>query len=197
MPLSTTFPLFTVLLALLFLGEQISWMTVAGAVSIVSGTFLLARLKTKAGGARVEEKRLDTLGVALALLAALCWSGSTVMLRVGLEEMDVTLANSVRLTVLMVALAILLLRQRGFRRIGSYSLESLSIVFFAGIVGTGLGTFAYLTAVQKAGAAKTSILSASMPLFGVPLAMLLKEKPSLKTLTGTALIMLGVWLTVA
>jgi DME family drug/metabolite transporter len=197
MPLSTTYPLFTVLLAVLFLGERISWMTVAGAVSIVAGTYLLARVGANVRDTDQQGKSADTLGVILAFLAALCWSGSTVLLRVGLDGVDVTIANSVRLSLLMIALAVLLFRQRGFRRISSYGLGSLSIVLVAGVVGTGLGTFAYLVAVQKTGAARTSILSASMPLFGLPLSMLLKEKPCPKTFLGTALILLGVWFTIS
>jgi len=97
--------------------------------------------------------------------------------------------------VLMVALFAMTLKLGKIERIKAYGARSLGIVFLAGIVGTGLGTFTFLTAVQRAGAARTSILTATTPLFGVPFSLLLKERPSSRTLVGTSLTMVGVWLT--
>jgi DME family drug/metabolite transporter len=197
MPLSTTYPFFTMLLSLLFLDEQFGWAVVAGAVLIATGGYFLA---LRRGRERLVEdqatRRVNFLGVTLALSAAVCWSMSTVMLRLGLEEVDATIANVVRLSVLMIALSTMALRLGKIGRIKAYGLRSLSIVFLAGIVGTGLGTFAFLNAVQSAGAARTSILTATTPLFGVPFALLLKERPSSRTLVGTGLTMIGVWLTI-
>jgi DME family drug/metabolite transporter len=196
MPLSTTYPFFTMLLSLLFLDERFGWTVAGGAALIAAGGYLLALHR---GRERLVEsqavRRANLIGVVLALCAALCWSISTVLLRVGLEKADTTLANVVRLSVLMVALATMALKLGKIDRIKSYGLRSLGIVFLAGIVGTGLGTFTFLTAVQRAGAARTSILTATTPLFGVPFSLLLKERPSSRTLVGTGLTMIGVWLT--
>jgi DME family drug/metabolite transporter len=196
MPLSTTYPFFTMLLSLLFLDERFGWTVAGGAALIAAGGYLLALHR---GRERLVEsqavRRANLIGVVLALCAALCWSISTVLLRVGLEKADTTLANVVRLSVLMVALATMALKLGKIDRIKSYGLRSLGIVFLAGIVGTGLGTFTFLAAVQRAGAARTSILTATTPLFGVPFSLLLKERPSSRTLVGTGLTMIGVWLT--
>jgi DME family drug/metabolite transporter len=159
----------------------------------------LSRAILRRGRERLAEsqatRRVNFVGVALALSAAICWSTSTVMLRVGLEEVDATMANVVRLSVLMVALSTMVLKLGKIERIKEYGLRSLGIVFLAGIIGTGLGTFAFLTAVQSTGAARTSILTATTPLFGVPFSLLLKERPSSRTYVGTGLTMVGVWLT--
>jgi len=196
MPLSTTYPFFTMLLSLLFLDERFGWTVIGGAVLIAGGGYLLALHR---GKERLVEsqavRRINSTGVVLALCAALCWSISTVLLRVGLEKADTTLANVVRLSVLMVALFAMTLKLGKIERIKAYGARSLGIVFLAGIVGTGLGTFTFLTAVQRAGAARTSILTATTPLFGVPFSLLLKERPSSRTLVGTSLTMVGVWLT--
>jgi len=197
MPLSTTYPFFTMLLSLLFLDEQFGWTVVGGATLIATGGYLLALHR---GRERLAEsqatRRVNLVGVTLALSAAVCWSMSTVLLRMGLEEVDATIANVVRLSVLMVALSTMALRLGKIERVREYGLRSLGIVFLAGIVGTGLGTFTFLSAVQSAGAAKTSILTATMPLFGVPFSLLLKERPSSRTLVGTGLTMAGVVLTI-
>ncbi|MFN2133316.1 MAG: DMT family transporter [Anaerolineae bacterium] len=196
MPLSTTYPFFTMLLSLLFLDERFGWTVIGGAVLIAGGGYLLALHR---GKERLVEsqavRRINSTGVVLALCAALCWSISTVLLRVGLEKADTTLANVVRLSVLMVALFAMTLKLGKIERVKAYGARSLGIVFLAGIVGTGLGTFTFLTAVQRAGAARTSILTATTPLFGVPFSLLLKERPSSRTLVGTSLTMVGVWLT--
>lgn len=197
MPLSTTYPFFTLVLALLFLDEPLSWAVVIGALFIVGGAYLLAfpRMRGRATGVSARDE-LNLGGVALALVAAMCWASSTVMLRVGLEGVDVAVANALRLSVLLVVLMGLLLGQRGSGRIEFGGLRSLGIVLLAGVVGTGLGTYTFLTAVQRAGAARTSILTATTPLFGVPLSLLLREKLSSRTVVGTALTVVGVWFTV-
>jgi DME family drug/metabolite transporter len=201
MPLSTTYPFFTLLLALTFLDEEFSWTVVAGALLIAGGAYLLA-FPRGAGrfGRGGTAGGVNLGGVALALGAAVCWAVSTVMLRVGLEGVDVTLANALRLSVLLAVLVAMLAtkgeagRVRNYAR--EYGLRSLGIVFLSGIVGIGLGSFTFVAAVQLAGAAKTSILTASTPLFGVPLSLLLKEKPAARALLGTALTVVGVWLTI-
>ena len=47
----------------------------------------------------------------------------------------------------------------------------------AGIIGIGLGSLFYIAAVEEAGAGKTAVLTSTMPLFNLPLAVLfLKER---------------------
>ena len=206
MPLSTTYPFFTMLLALFFLDEQVGWATAGGAVLIAAGGYFLAiphkaqhaPSTSLAGQTELDqaERKVNLAGVALALTASVCWSVSTVLLRIGLEGVDVVVANAVRLTVLLTVLSALVFKRGGFGKFWNYGFQSLSIVFLTGIVGMGLGTFAYLMAVQRAGAAKTSILSAMTPLFGVPFSLFLRERPSIRTVAGTVLTMFGVWLTI-
>jgi drug/metabolite transporter (DMT)-like permease len=197
LPLSTIYPFFTLILATLFLGEALGWPVVLGAVLIVAGAYLLAFPR---GADRLDrtrgQQRVELGGVAMALVAALCWSGSTVMMRVGLEDVGVVLANAVRLSALAVMLLGMALRQRSLVQVKDCGMQTLGIVVLSGIVGTGLGSFTLLSAVKLAGAAKTSILTATAPLFAVPFSLILREKVSAWTLLGTVLTMLGVWLTI-
>jgi drug/metabolite transporter (DMT)-like permease len=75
-------------------------------------------------------------------------------------------------------------------------LRTLGVVVLTGIIGMSLGTFAYLAAVQRAGAARTSVLTAAMPVFGVPFSLLLGEKLTVRIVVGTLLTIGGVWLTI-
>jgi DME family drug/metabolite transporter len=197
LPISTTYPFFTLMLALLFLDEELGWALFAGALLIAAGAYLLAfprgAVQTVHGKG---EQGLDLAGVGLAFVAAICWGGSTVLLRVGLEGMDVLVANVIRLTVLSVVLFAMLLGRDKTVRTREGGWRSLGIVFLAGIIGTGLGTYVFLASVQEAGAAKTSVLTAITPLFGVPLSLILRERLSGRTVLGTVLTVVGVGLTI-
>jgi len=190
-------PFFTLSFSLVFLDEQLDWAMVAGAVLIATGAYLLAVSRdTRKGGGIGIDRRTNLAGVALAFAAAICWAASTIMVRAGLTEVDVAVGNSVRLSILMAALLVLLLGQGKAAPVRSYGLRALGIVLLAGVIGTGLGTFAFLAAIKEAGAAKTSILTASMPLFGIPFSCLLREKPSARTLVGILLTVVGVVITI-
>jgi drug/metabolite transporter (DMT)-like permease len=201
LPLSTIYPFFTIILALLFLDERVTWATVGGAALIIGGAVLLAFPKG-ARNARTEPKGkdLDLRGVALALGAAVCWGASTVLLRQGLEGVELPVANAVRLSALALVLWVMAARRNELRSIGGYTrgegLRTLAVVMLAGIIGMSLGTFTFLTAVQRAGAARTSVLTSAMPLFGVPFSMILGERLTARTVLGTVLTILGVWLTI-
>ena len=198
MPLSATYPFFTMILAFMFLDEALTWTVVGGALLIAGGAYLLAVPRaTDRGQGGEQRSSVNPLGVGLALAAAVCWAVSTVMVREALATVDVAVANSVRLSILMVALFALSLRQGGIGRLEEYGFRTLLVVFLAGVIGMGLGTYTFLSAVQLSGAARTSVLTASTPLFGVPFSILLKEKPCARALAGTVLTVAGVVLTVS
>jgi drug/metabolite transporter (DMT)-like permease len=201
LPLSTVYPFFTIILALLFLDERITWAVVGGAVLIVGGALLLAFPQGIRRVRQAEaERELDLRGVALALGAAVCWGISTVLLRQGLEGVELSVANTVRLSILALVLWAMAAQRKQVRLIGGYTrgrgLQTLGVVLLAGLIGMSLGTFTFLSAVQRAGAARTSVLTSAMPLFGVPFSLMLGEKLTVRILMGTLLTIGGVWLTI-
>jgi DME family drug/metabolite transporter len=196
MPLSITYIFFTILLAWALLNEALKWTAIGGAALIACGAYLLAfpRAVTPVAESR-STRRANGAGVLLALAAAVCWASSTVLLRVGVEGVPVVIANTIRLSVLVLALLPVSFWVGNTRQVGQYGATSLVILSLSGLIGMGIGSFAFVSAVQLAGAARSSIISAASPLFAVPMSLLLKEKPSPRTWVGTALTVAGVWLT--
>jgi DME family drug/metabolite transporter len=200
MPISSCFPLFTIAIAAVFLGEQITVRTVAGAALVVGGVVLVA-LPRRAGVEERPEARPPSsagywIGVGMALTAALCWSCSTTLSRVSLRDIDVITANTLRMP--FGALVSLLLNVRGggvpLRKFGA---RSMVILILCGIIGTAGGGFLYLTAIQLAGAGKTAVLGAAAPIFGlIGSVLFLHERPGARGIVGTMVTVAGIALVV-
>jgi drug/metabolite transporter (DMT)-like permease len=200
MPISSCFPLFTIAIAAVFLGEQITLRTVAGAALVVGGVVLVALPRRAGVEERPEVKPLSAagywLGVGLALTAALCWSCSTTLSRVALRDIDVITANTLRMP--FAALVSLALNARGgglpLRKFGA---QSLVILILCGIIGTAGGGFLYLTAIELAGAGKTAVLGAAAPIFGlIGSVLFLHERPGARGIVGTVVTVAGIALVV-
>ena len=196
MPLSAIYPFFTMLFALLFLDETVGWGTAVGALLIIVGSYLLA-VPSRIHRSPSSAQRIDWIGIGMAIISAVCWGASTVMVRVGVDGVSVPVANAIRLSILIVVWLSVAVMQGGLEQVRSLETQSLLIVMASGILGAGLGTFAFLSSVHLAGATKTSILTATTPLFGVPLAFVLGERTSMRTVLGTLCSIAGVWLTVS
>lgn len=194
LPLSMTYPLYVLVIAWALLGETITILTVIGTVIVIAGTVTIA------GGAQAVEQgkpRDRRLGVILAVASSLCFAASTSILKVGVQDVDVVIAGTIRLSLTAVLLLVWrssMVQAPPFR---AYGKKALLVIAVAAIIGSGIGTVTYLTAVQQAGAALASTLATTAPLFATPLsAIFLKERLTRRNLAGMLLCVTGVWLVV-
>jgi drug/metabolite transporter (DMT)-like permease len=198
LPVSGVYPLFTLALATVFLHEPLRWRLPAGATLVTIGLYLVAG--PRRGSDIVLEaaaQRRALAGIALALAAALGWACSTMLLRLGLREVDALTANVVRLPMALGVLVLMLAVQGRLGLARCYGPKALAPVVAAGILGTGLGSTFFLLSVQLAGAAKAAILSAAAPLFGATMSVLfLGERLTRANVAGVVLCVAGVWLVV-
>ena len=192
-PISNTFYLLlTSTVAILFLGETISYGSLLGAALAVGGVTLVA-LSWR--GAEEVLGDLDAGGIAASLGAAVCWAIAILMLKVALVETDVIAVNTIRLPMV----AALLLAINSLRRteplFRSYDLPTLAAVGSAGVFGVAVSSLLFLFAVQSLGAAKTAVLASTSPLFAVLLArVVLKERLTPGIIFGTVLSVAGIGL---
>ncbi|MHA2406681.1 MAG: DMT family transporter, partial [Candidatus Hermodarchaeia archaeon] len=201
-PIAMTFPIITYFLSIIFLNEPLLITRFAGAILAVLGISLITleqarhELDSSKSTDGKSPIRWDIIGVLLAICAALSWSTATVILQVGLVGADPIDANLIRIIIgsLFLLPLFFLARQRGMPM---PTKRATKFVVIAGFFGMGLGSILYVNAVFFTGAAITSVIAATAPLFALPFSILfLKEKMTPIILLGTLLTIGGVWLVV-
>lgn len=198
----SVYPLLTFLIAAFWLDEEITWRVLLGTTLIVAGVSLLVR-----GGSARERQFLETqptfahrrpgwqIGLFLIILASVAWAISTTWLRAGSGDLGAVAAAGVRVAATSAALMPVAYYLRKGVLPDGYGWRGLTATAAGGILGIGLGSIAYVFAVQEAGAGKTAILTSTLPLFALPLAVIfLHERINLLVILGTLLCILGIWL---
>lgn len=188
-PLTFTFPLFTIILGAVFLHEPVSTNVVAGTLMIIAGTWSLSKVD------RVPEKDIR-MGLTFALLAAVLYAVSIIVTKAGLAGTNPFLATLMRmpLPVMIFFAGVALFEPPGelIRNKRAQALFALS-----GITGLGIGTYLFLYSLSLLNTASATSLSSITPLFSLLLAVVfLREKLSVKTILGILLTVGGVILVV-
>jgi drug/metabolite transporter (DMT)-like permease len=195
MPIASSYPLVTGVLAVWLLGETLTLGLVVGMVIVALGVWLLTSEGAEAIGGGLSSREV-TVGIGLAAIAALGWAISAIAVRPAMETMDVLLASTLRMPIAAVAL-ILIGRARGGRS-GHLKLTPGIVLW---LVAAGVATVAsmslFLWAVALVGPSRTAALTSSSPLFVAPLAFLvLKERFTLRLGLGIAVTVVGLILVV-
>ncbi len=192
---NSAYPFLTFLLAVLLLGEELTWTVPIGGALIVAGITSIVLEQRRADAASAVKVEL-VRGVVFALAAAFAWSLATVWLRGQQGNLDALGAASLRIPAASAAVIVTIgLTSRTQRPLRLLSPRSLVIVAIAGVLGTGLGSVLFIYAVEDIGAARTAFVTTSAPVFAIPMGMLfLAEKLTPRMLVGTAVTIAGIWL---
>ena len=188
----SAFPVLTLIAAIFFLNEKFTWLNILGAVFVIAGIFMIVRNNKKA------VTNINTgKGVALTLIAAVLWAGASVTLKIGLTQVDTFTAAAIRVITSAVLLTTFAFSRPTPTRLklNTYGTRNLILVASAGLLTYGVGAIGYVTAMQLIGAGKTVLLSASAPVFLLPMSVLiLKERLSLIALVGVFVAVAGICL---
>jgi DME family drug/metabolite transporter len=191
-----TFPVMTMVVAILFLGEPFTWFNGIGAALVILGVYLVAvfgeRERTPASAGA------NARGGVLALMAAVAWTLGAVALKLGVTNMDTFVAAAIRIPVSALALTGLVLSRRrkdGTLQFRKYGRRNVVLAACAGILSYGVAAVGYVTAMQLIGAGKTVLITTMAPILILPLSILfLKEKLTRYSVLGVLTCVAGVCL---
>lgn len=193
---NSAYPFITFLLAVVLLGEPVTWTLPIGGALIVAGITWIVLEQRRADAASDVNVEL-VRGVVFAVAAAAAWATATIWLRGQQGDLDALGAASLRIPAASAAVwaTIVMTRGRGEQPLRETTPRSIAIVAVAGVLGTGLGSILFIYAVGEIGAARTAFLTTSAPVFALPMGVLfLAEKLTPRTLLGTAVTIAGIWL---
>lgn len=178
---SSTF--LTILLALIFFREPFHWLTGLGIAVMIAGTALML----EKGDAKKGERGWLFYAAGSAVFAAL----QSILGKVGVQDMDSTLATALRTVVVLVfAWAIVLGKKEG----GDWkkmTRRDAVLLVLSGIT-TGASWLCYYRALQTGRASVVVPIDKCSMLFAVALsAIFLKEKQTRRSLLALALVVAG------
>ena len=181
---SSTF--LTILLALIFFHEPFHWLTGLGIAVMIAGTALML----EKGDAKKGERGWLFYAVGSAVFAAL----QSILGKVGVQDMDSTLATALRTVVVLVfAWAIVLGKKEG----GDWkkmTRRDAVLLVLSGIT-TGASWLCYYRALQTGRASVVVPIDKCSMLFAVALsAIFLKEKQTRRSLLALALVVAGTFM---
>lgn len=181
---SSTF--LTILLALIFFREPFHWLTGLGIAVMIAGTALML----EKGDAKKGERGWLFYAAGSAVFAAL----QSILGKVGVQDMDSTLATALRTVVVLIfAWAIVLGKKEG----GDWkkmTRRDAVLLMLSGIT-TGASWLCYYRALQTGRASVVVPIDKCSMLFAVALsAIFLKEKQTRRSLLALALVVAGTFM---
>ena len=181
---SSTF--LTILLALIFFREPFHWLTGLGITVMIAGTALML----EKGDAKKGERGWLFYAAGSAVFAAL----QSILGKVGVQDMDSTLATALRTVVVLIfAWAIVLGKKEGGDWKKMTRRDALLLVL-SGIT-TGTSWLCYYRALQTGRASVVVPIDKCSMLFAVALsAIFLKEKQTRRSLLALALVVAGTFM---
>ena len=200
------YPLLTFLLAWFWLGESFSAKLLLGTALVVLGIVFLTSDSARrvAGsidgvvggdeGAPQAGRYHWRTGLALVLIAPFFWALSTVWLRAGSGNLGPEAASFMRVVPVTAILVIAAAFSPSGLKVSRYRPFDLAGAAVAGVLGMGIASLLYVSAIQDIGASRTAVLTATVPLFTLPLAVIfLKERVTPKVIVGTLVCTVGIW----
>ena len=185
-PIDKSSTILTMILAFIFLNEKITINMVIGIIGIAIGTYLMIQKKEKA-----EKIVKRKAWLIYALLSALFASLTSILGKVGIENVESNLGTAIRTIVVLVMAWIIVFAAKKQRDIKKIDKRSLIFLILSG-VATGASWLCYYKALQDGLASIVVPIDKLSILVTVLFAYIfLKEKLSKKSLLGLILIVVG------
>lgn len=188
----TLAPPLSAVFALLFLNEQISTSAWLGIGLTISGVIWVILERA----ADVHENFRPLQGSVFGLLAAIGQAGGAVLSRSALvnSEIDSLWSTLIRLLggTIVLFVWILLQRQSSEMLKPLQNRRLLIVIAGTGFISTYLGIWLQQTSLKFAATGIAQALSSTSPLFVIPLAWLMGDRITMRSVTGALIALLGV-----
>ena len=185
-PIDKSSTILTVILAFIFLNEKITINMVIGMIGIAIGTYLM--IQKKEG---VEKVVKGKAWLIYALLSALFASLTSILGKVGIENIESNLGTAIRTIVVLIMSWIIVFATKKQSDVKKIDKRSLIFLILSGIA-TGASWLCYYKALQDGLASIVVPIDKLSILVTVLFAYIfLKEKLSKKSLLGLILIVVG------
>jgi len=179
-----TYPLLTMISAVVFLGESFHLTTLIGTALMVLSVVSLLSEKDHSHG------QSSSRGLLMAFGTAVTWATAILLVALGLRELTVLQANALRYPVLSLFLLVISKPTRKW----NLDRRSLLLLFASGAIGMVLGGVVFLLSMNLVGASRATPLSASSPVWAsIMSSFFLKEKVTPRLLISAALVVAGTY----
>ena len=183
-PIDKSSTVLTILLALIFLGEGITWLKGAAVVLIAVGTFLMIQKKESGG----EKSKAWFI---YAVLSAVFASLTSILAKVGIEGVESNLATAIRTGVVLLMSWVVVFVTKKQRTVLEIPKKELGFICLSGLA-TGASWLCYYKALQDGFASVVVPIDKLSILVTIAFSyFVFKEKLSKKALLGLALIVAG------
>lgn len=185
-PIDKSSTILTMVLAFIFLKEDITVPMVIGMIAIGLGTYLMIQKKEE------EQKEVKNKAwLIYAVLSAVCASLTSILAKIGIENVESNLGTAIRTIVVLMMAWLIVFLQKKHGQVKKISKKSLLFIGLSGIA-TGASWLCYYKALHDGLASIVVPIDKLSILVTVAFAYIfLKEKLSKKSVAGLILITVG------
>ena len=185
-PIDKSSTILTMVLAFIFLKEDITVPMIIGMIAIGLGTYLMIQKKEE------EQKEVKNKAwLIYAVLSAVCASLTSILAKIGIENVESNLGTAIRTIVVLMMAWLIVFLQKKHGQVKKISKRSLLFIGLSGIA-TGASWLCYYKALHDGLASIVVPIDKLSILVTVAFAYIfLKEKLSKKSAAGLILITVG------
>lgn len=184
-PIDKSSTVITMLLAFIFLGEEITWLKFVSMILIGSGTYLMIQKK------ETQEKKEDKKWLLYAVGSAVFASLTSILGKIGIQDVNSNLGTAIRTAVVLVMAWIVVFVTGKNKEQPAFSVNILNRILLSGFA-TGGSWLCYYRALQTGPASVVVPIDKLSILVTIAFSyVVFHEKLSLKSGAGLLLIVVG------
>lgn len=185
-PIDKSSTILTIILALIFLGEPISWLKAAAVVLIGIGTFMMIEKK-----ADTEQKQEKKSWLLYAVLSAVFASLTSILGKIGIDGVESNLGTAIRTGVVLIMAWLIVFIKGKQHTLKDIPKNELGFICLSGLA-TGGSWLCYYKALQDGLASVIVPIDKLSILVSIGFsALVFKERLSKKAAVGLVLIVVG------